>query len=256
VGSKVQLTLASAVKQGDIILVSYTKPATNPLQTATGGAVTDITAKSVTNNSISTVPVISSAVIENTTPSLVEMTYSLSLANILPALSAFTVQVNSVTTTINSVAISGSKVQLTLAKPIKFGDIVTVAYTKPASNPLQIASGGQATNLNAQLIVNKIAAPATNPTTASIKMTIYPNPVHQIINISIENTGTLSVQDASKLPQIIRIIDLSGKLCIEKTLESGVATIRIPINLVKGIYIVLMLSADGLPMSSQKMIVY
>ncbi|HPQ27583.1 MAG TPA: hypothetical protein PLQ82_03830, partial [Desulfobacteraceae bacterium] len=58
-------------------------------------------------------PVFLSASVENATPARLEMTYSLTLANVLPAASAFTVKVNSVTRTVSSVAISATKVLLT-----------------------------------------------------------------------------------------------------------------------------------------------
>ena len=46
-------------------------------------------------------------------------------------------------------AVSGNKVLLTLASPVIYGDAVTVAYNKPASNPLQTPSGGQAASMTA-----------------------------------------------------------------------------------------------------------
>jgi uncharacterized repeat protein (TIGR02059 family) len=103
------------------------------------------------------VPVYVSTVIENTTPSQLEMTYNLSLTNIVPAASAFTVRVNSVARTINSVAISGTKVLLTLSSPVTYGDIITVAYTKPSTNPLQTAAGGQVASITAQPVTNRVA---------------------------------------------------------------------------------------------------
>jgi hypothetical protein len=95
-----------------------------------------------------------SSVVENATPTILELTYSLSLANIGPSTSDFNVKVNSVSRTVNSVAIIGSKVRLTLASPIVFGDIISVSYTKPAINPLQTVSGGQADSVSAQAVVN------------------------------------------------------------------------------------------------------
>jgi hypothetical protein len=56
-------------------------------------------------------------------------------------------------------------------------------------------------------------------------------------------------------PQIIRIVDLSGKLFIEKLLVTGISNIRIPINLETGIYNVMILSG-GAQMASQKVVVY
>ena len=91
----------------------------------------------MTNNVAAVIPVYVSSVIENATPSRLEMTYNLTLANIVPAASAFTVTVNSSTRSVTSVAISGTKVLLTLASPVVYGDAVTIAYTKPTTNQLQ-----------------------------------------------------------------------------------------------------------------------
>ena len=76
---------------------------------------------------VSNIPVYLSSAIENATPTRLEITYNLSLANIVPAASAFSVNVNSVARTVNSVAVSGTKVPLTLASPVVNGDVVTVA---------------------------------------------------------------------------------------------------------------------------------
>jgi hypothetical protein len=107
-----------------------------------------------------TPPVYQSSVIENISPSLLEMTYNLNLANIVPAQSAFSVKINSVASTVNLVTISGNKVQLSLSKAVKFGDIITVAYTKPVTNPLQTAAGGMAVSISAQNVTNNCVEPA------------------------------------------------------------------------------------------------
>jgi len=93
---------------------------------------------------IPVIPGLVSAVIENLAPSKLEMYYSLSLANIIPANSAFTVMVNSSPISVTSVSISGSTVTLTLESAVYEGDKVTVSYNKPSSNPLQTTSGGLA----------------------------------------------------------------------------------------------------------------
>ncbi len=153
-GDKVRLTLTYPVIYGDLITVSYTVPSTNPIQTPAGGRAVSISTRSVTNNVIPPIPAFVSAVIENATPSVLSMTYSLNLASVIPATSAFTVHVNSTARTVNSVAISGTKVNLTLSAPVNYGDVVTVAYTKPATNPLQTTAGSQATSLTAQSVTN------------------------------------------------------------------------------------------------------
>jgi uncharacterized protein (TIGR02145 family)/uncharacterized repeat protein (TIGR02059 family) len=168
-GTKVMLTLSSAVVFGDIVTVSYTKPASNPLQTTSGGQAVSISAQAVTNNvaSVILIPVYVSSAVQNATPGVVEMTYNSTLANIVPATSAFTVMVNSVSRTVNSITISGTEVMLTLANPIVSGDIVTVAYTKPASNPLQTSSGGQAASISAQTVTNNTLCATPSATTSA-----------------------------------------------------------------------------------------
>ena len=112
-------------------------------------------------------PAYVSSVVENAAPAILEMTYNLTLANIVPAASAFTVMVNSAARAVSSVAISGTKVMLTLPIAIVHGDIVTVAYTKPASNPLQTASGGQAATIGAQTVTNNTLCSAPSATSNS-----------------------------------------------------------------------------------------
>jgi uncharacterized repeat protein (TIGR02059 family) len=166
--TKVLLTLATPVVYGDVITVAYTKPATNPLQTTAGGQAASITPQNVTNNVAAPVPVYISSVIENATPARLEMAYNLTLANIIPAASAFTVKVNSVTRSVSSVTISGTKVLLGLASPVTNGDVVTVAYTKPATNPLQTTAGGQAASITAQSVINNCSPVANQPPVVTI----------------------------------------------------------------------------------------
>lgn len=169
---KVRLTLSSPVVYGDAVTIAYTKPSTNPLQTSAGGQAESLSARSVTNNCAPPVPVYQNAVVQNAAPSVIEMTYSLTLANVVPATSAFTVRVNSTARSVSSAAIVSGKVRLTLSSPVAYGDAVTVAYTKPATNPLQTADGGQAASLTAQSVTNNCAAPVNPPVVTNQAPTI------------------------------------------------------------------------------------
>ncbi len=162
-GTKVTLTLAGPVVYGDAVTIAYTKPSTNPLQTAAGGQAESFSARNVTNNVAPPLPVLASVVVENASPSAMVLTYNMSLASIVPAASAFAVKVNSTARTVSSVAVSGTKVTLTLASPVVYGDAVTIAYTKPSTNPLQTAAGGQAESFPAKTVTNNIAAPVNSP---------------------------------------------------------------------------------------------
>jgi hypothetical protein len=177
----------------------------------------------------------------------------MTLANIVPAASAFSVLVNSAARSVSAVAISGAKVQLTLANAIKYGDIVTVVYTKPATNPLQSTAGGLATSISSsQSVVNNVINSSKDGTPVTITMTVTPNHVHKIINALLTYSATPTTANT---PELIRISDLSGNLFLEKELVTGVTNVKIPINLTSGIYTVAMMSG-GLQMASQRMIVY
>jgi uncharacterized repeat protein (TIGR02059 family) len=105
-------------------------------------------------NAVTSDPVYIRSVVENATPTIIDITYNLSLANIVPSASAFSVLVNSAARTVNKVTVSGTMVQITLSSAIKYGDIVKVSYTKPSNNLLQNVSGGHAESISAQPVVN------------------------------------------------------------------------------------------------------
>ena len=154
-GTNVSLTLEYPVAYGDIITVDYTKPSTNPLQSSAGGQAASFVGKSVTNGVGSpTVPTYMSSSIDKATPGLLVLVYNLNLANIVPATSAFNVKVNAVVRPLNSVHVSGTNVQLTLSYPVVYGDVITVDYLRPSTNPLQITSGGVAVSIYNQPVIN------------------------------------------------------------------------------------------------------
>ena len=196
-GTKVQLTLGSPVKYGDVVTVAYNKPSTNPLQTSTGGQAASISAQVVTNNVAAAIPIFVNAIIENATPSKLEMTYNLSLASILPSISAFTVKVNSTIRTVSSIAISGTKVTLALSSKVNYGDAVTVAYTKPSANPLQTQDGGQAATILDQNVINNCSLVINQPPVVNIssptKSTSFTAPATITINaVASDPDGTIS----------------------------------------------------------------
>ena len=109
------------------------------------------------------VPVYVGSAIQNAYPDILEITYSSSLAAITPAASAFNVLVNAVARTVRSVLVSGTKVSLALVSPVRNGDFVTVSYTKPATNPLQTISGGQASTFGVMSVTNNVNNVNTPP---------------------------------------------------------------------------------------------
>ena len=105
---------------------------------------------------VPSIPKYLSSVIENETPAILEMTYNLTLADIVPDVSAFTVTVNSVARSVTSVTIAENKVLLTLSSAVIKDDVATVAYTIPATNPIQTDQGAQAAAFSAEDVTNKV----------------------------------------------------------------------------------------------------
>ncbi len=113
-------------------------------------------------------PAYISSSIENASPAVIIINYNLALANIVIAASAFHVMVNSVARSVSAVSISGTKVSLTLSSPVTYGNTVTLAYTKPSSNPLQTAAGGQAASIGAQSVTNRVNTTSVQPPPAAV----------------------------------------------------------------------------------------
>jgi len=228
-GSKVLLTLPNGIKAEDIVTVSYTKQASNPLQTPAGGMAGTIGAQQITNKVTPNGPVYVSSVIENASPNTIEVTYNDVLNPSAPGVSAFIVLINGINRPVTSVTIKGKKVILLLESPVVYGDIVTVSYTKPAGNPLQKATGDPAVSIGPQPVTNKVQD-LTAVETRKGTITFYPNPAHEFINFS--------TKAASSESHIVKIFDFSGKLCLETRIDPLVDNLQIPINLRSGVYIV------------------
>jgi uncharacterized repeat protein (TIGR02059 family) len=124
--------------------------------------------KAVTSTPSVQIPVYSGSVVNEATPSKIEMTFSLSLAAVSTPTSAFLVTANGSSRAVTSVSVSGTKVFLTLANPVTYGDRVTVAYTKPSSGPLQTPEGGQVESFTAQTVANNRSAPVNSPPVINI----------------------------------------------------------------------------------------
>ncbi|HEY5535409.1 MAG TPA: T9SS type A sorting domain-containing protein [Ignavibacteria bacterium] len=188
-------------------------------------------------------PAYVSSVIKNASPSILEITYDMTLDRIVPGTTAFEVKVNSVIRNISSVIIASGKVQLTLETPVFSDDIVTISYNIPASDPLQSVIGKKATIISDEFVINKVKTKNSQPL---IKINIYPNPAQDFFNISIE--------DPILAPVIIRLIDFSGRIVFEDSFEPGIDNIQIPNNLVPGVYIV-KLRSGSLTLDAQKLII-
>ena len=137
------VTLASAVRHGERVTVSYAKPASDPLKYADGTDAAEISGQPAVNRTPA--PRLSASV----DGALLKVTFDESLdTGSAPASSAFTVSVTppvgaarTIQGSSAAVAISGATASVTLASAVAEGEAVTVAYTKPDSNPLRYGDG-------------------------------------------------------------------------------------------------------------------
>ena len=154
--TKVEITLMTAFLSTD----------TNITVELTADAVKD-----VPGNGIDAVSSTAVSLVDNTAPTFVSagtndadevvLTYSEALNTTQPATSAFTVKVGGNNRGVDTVAISGSAVTLTLASAFRPGDTLTVAYSKPGTNPIKDAADNEAASLPETTVTNNL--PATAP---------------------------------------------------------------------------------------------
>ena len=108
------------------------------------------------------VPIYEGSIIENETPNILEITFSVNLmSEVLPSVSAFNVMVNGVSRNVITVVISGNRLRLTLSNPVAYGDTITIGYVKPDANQLRSISGGICNDITAQAVTNNLLEPIT-----------------------------------------------------------------------------------------------
>lgn len=130
-------------------------------------------------------PTLLSAFIENDDPSVLRMAFSQLLANIAPATIAFSVNVNQIPQVISKVDIHDAEVHLHLSSPVLQGDVVTVSYIRPETNPLQSISGDFISSIEDQTVINNCIE--NNPPNIQIfsptKSTTYTAPADIAIEV-------------------------------------------------------------------------
>ena len=171
-GGTDQTTTGAAIDSTDSTKVEITLM--TALLTTDTNVTVDLDAdavKDVPGNGIAEVLGTSVSLVDNVAPTFVSagtsgtdkvvLTYSEALNTMQPATSAFPVKVGGNTRGVDTVAISGSAVTLTLASAFRPGDTLTVAYSKPGTNPIKDAADNEADSLAETMVTNNL--PATAP---------------------------------------------------------------------------------------------
>ncbi len=152
-GSTVTLTLANPVNPGDVVTISYVVPGSNPVEDVAGNNAAAFSNQAVTNNTLDTTPpTLTAAAINGSTLTL---TYDEALnGGSDPATGDYVVKVNGSTVTVSGVDANGSTVTLTLSNPVNPGDVVTISYVVPGSNPVEDIAGNDAAAFSNQTVTN------------------------------------------------------------------------------------------------------
>jgi hypothetical protein len=164
--------------------------------------------------------------------------------------------VNGVSNAVTAVAVNSNVVKLTLTSAIKYGDVITASYIKPATNPLQTTAGGIAAAFSSRAVTNNLASPTKDVLPITMTMSVTPSHVHKTMSILLTYSSALTTAQVTAMtPEIMRITDSAGKLKVEKLLTTGTTQATFALNLYPGIYNVTIL-ANGVQMVTKRIYVY
>lgn len=181
----VRLVIATAVDVTDAVTVTYTVPATNPIQDISGNGASALTAETVTNNSA--LPSFQGASIDGRQ---LILTYSEILdADSISDSSAFTVEANGAAVTIDTFEVKGKTITLTLGTVVQGTDTVTVAYTAGGGNTIRDLAGNPAETLTASVVTNVSVPPQLQEATVDGQF------LELIYGETLDNTATPEVID-------------------------------------------------------------
>ena len=124
---------------------------------------------------------------------------------------------------VNTVAISGMTVTLTLSAAVTSGDTVTVSYAVPGMNPLQDAAGNNAAGLTAQAVTNNTPA----PTLPAVSISTVNASVAEGTDATFTVTATTA--PTSALTVNVNVVD-SGTFATAS--ETGTQTVTIPMGMI------------------------
>ena len=221
-GATVTLTLTTAAGQGDSVSLSYTAPQSNPIQDAASNEAAALSGRTVTNATPdTTAPTLSSAAING---AALTLTYDENLDSAsVPASIAFEVTVADTSVSVNTVAVSGATVTLTLSTGAAYGDTVSLDYTAPADKALQDAAGNKAEDLDGHEVTNN-TADSTAPTLSTAKV----NGTSLVLTFSesLDTTSTPAAADFTVTVEgsevTVSAVEVSGNT-VTLTLGSAVA---------------------------------
>jgi xylan 1,4-beta-xylosidase len=178
----------------------------------------------ITNISPGYPPNITLAVIRknDTSWSIVTSKFDRQLADVSTQKDFFSVSINSHLKTIDTLIGNNDSIQFFINPAAEYADTIRISYS--GGNVKSINNGALADFTN-YLVRNNITT-STNNLTLNQKVSIYPVPMTNILNIT-----------AAAGFNTIQLFDLKGKLVFERRYGSNMLTTSLELNLTKGVYI-------------------
>ena len=222
-GKTVTVTLASAMVDGETVTMGYTLPTVgNKLQDAAGNQAVAFSGKTVTNNTDSTPPTVSSATVNG---NLLTITFNEGLAaGSSAATGDFFVTVGTSRRNATGIAITGATVTLTLASAVLHTDtVVKVRYTQGTVR-MRDAAGNAVASFTDQDVTN-VTGDTTPPTFSSAAVNGKTLTVTFSENLDTGSTPASTafrvVVNATPRTVVSDSVAISGKT-VTLTLESAV----------------------------------
>lgn len=151
------LTITTPFVTGETRTLAYTVPGSNKMQDLAGGnLVAAIASAAITNNV--TNPTLVSAVVANSTPTKIDLTWSEAMnASVLTSAANFAVSSGHALT--GHVNVDATHSQLTTSTPFVAGETKTLAYTASGTNDMKDTAGGNlVANFSGATITDNVSA--------------------------------------------------------------------------------------------------
>ncbi|MCW8171411.1 hypothetical protein D8B22_20470, partial [Verminephrobacter aporrectodeae subsp. tuberculatae] len=221
-GKTVTLTLSRSVAGGEVLKLSYTRPPTgeNVIQDVAGNDAASFTNQAVRNLvPDTTAPVLGSATVNGR---LLELSYTdagnLDAVNTAAAAAFALSSAGNAAIRVNSVAVTGKTVTLTLSRDVISGETLKLSYTRPETgeNVIQDATGNEAASFMDQAVqVRDTTAPVLGSATVNGKLLVLS--YTDVGNLDAVNTAAASafaVSSAGKAAIRVNSVLVLGKTVI------------------------------------------
>lgn len=148
------LTCTPNFIEGETQNLTYTQPGTNNMKDLAGNLLANIVFMTVVSGV--TTPTLSTATVQDATPTHVDLVFSEPMNTAWSAPSAWGVTGSHTVTAVTQ--LTSTTGYLTLATPLASGEVVTLSYTQPGSNKMQDVGGTLLANITAATVNNNVGA--------------------------------------------------------------------------------------------------